>query len=316
MKTIILLSTQTSATGSICRIIETINTQRKFYGLSENKVKFLSDRLNKIPEENHIILHNRPDLLKFIENPEKYRYILNFRDPRDRLCNKFHWMKQHALYPNEDLDKINDRKKELEEIGINKWVTDNVDPNYEESLFNFVDNIDINNLCVNTYIDLCENFNIFITKLAKFLGEPLSKKTWHLLEPERSEKLLDNKDWIGGQWTGADTTPGRYKNELNENTISYINEIYSNVLDSMRKYDKNNKSFYEYPKHVNIKKTFSKINTNSGDPADLLREIAFAFENIGDIQAALKLMEKAHILRPNGPKIKRKINEYKTLLDR
>lgn len=51
------------------------------------------------------------------------------------------------------------------------------------------------------------------------------------------------------------------------------------------------------------------------DNADILREVAFAFEQSGDIQTACKVMAQAHYLRPNGPVIKQKLGEYCQLLN-
>ena len=47
---------------------------------------------------------------------------------------------------------------------------------------------------------------------------------------------------------------------------------------------------------------------------EILRDIALRYEKIGDFKTALSLMEKALEQRPNGPFIKRKIEEYKKLL--
>ena len=47
---------------------------------------------------------------------------------------------------------------------------------------------------------------------------------------------------------------------------------------------------------------------------DILREIALAFEKDGNTKTALLIMEKALELRPNGPFIKKKVEEYKLSL--
>lgn len=51
-------------------------------------------------------------------------------------------------------------------------------------------------------------------------------------------------------------------------------------------------------------------DSKSAQSPDILREVALAFEKDGDIKTALTIMEKAHILRPNGPFIKKKFEEY------
>ena len=58
---------------------------------------------------------------------------------------------------------------------------------------------------------------------------------------------------------------------------------------------------------------FSKIRSriiDSHESADILREVAFAFENSGDIETAREVMKKAKMLRPSGPIIKQKLDDY------
>lgn len=73
----------------------------------------------------------------------------------------------------------------------------------------------------------------------------------------------------------------------------------------------------EYNKKIalqNSKKLFNKLQfSSSTKPADALRDIAVAFDKIGDRKTAYKLMEKALEQRPNGPFIKQKIGEWKKL---
>lgn len=59
---------------------------------------------------------------------------------------------------------------------------------------------------------------------------------------------------------------------------------------------------------------FKKITHALGggkDNADILREVALAFEHTGDIQTAQKIMFQAHLLRPEGPMIKKKLEYYR-----
>lgn len=53
---------------------------------------------------------------------------------------------------------------------------------------------------------------------------------------------------------------------------------------------------------------------NIQDSADLLREVAFAFEKSGDIYTAQKVMQEANNIRPEGPLIKQKLEEYNKLI--
>ncbi|MFH7588134.1 tetratricopeptide repeat protein [Oceanimonas smirnovii] len=57
----------------------------------------------------------------------------------------------------------------------------------------------------------------------------------------------------------------------------------------------------------------SRIKSTDKSP-DILREVALSFEHSGDIETALKIMQKALELRPSGPFIKKKLNEYTQIL--
>lgn len=57
-----------------------------------------------------------------------------------------------------------------------------------------------------------------------------------------------------------------------------------------------------------------KLKGNN-DNADILREVALAFEQSGDTQTACQVMEQAHFLRPQGPVIKQKLEEYRNILN-
>lgn len=73
--------------------------------------------------------------------------------------------------------------------------------------------------------------------------------------------------------------------------------------------------------HISEKKSFQKFNINqkrlsiSSQPADILREVALAFERIGDISTANIVMTKALDFKPKGPLISKKVAEYRSFLD-
>jgi len=70
-------------------------------------------------------------------------------------------------------------------------------------------------------------------------------------------------------------------------------------------------------KHISEDFHFLNLNNKiklNPEVADILREVAIAFEQSDDIQTAYKVMEKAHLLRPKGPTIKQKLEEYRQLL--
>lgn len=316
MKTIVLISTQTSATGSICRIINrmTQDTDIVFLGLESSKKEIIGNNFNNIPKKNHIVLHNRPDLLRHIKNPEDYRYIINFRDPRDRLCNSFYWMQQHPLYPGESQEEIKKRAVETRNKGINEWVIENSRPQYELSLINFLRTLTNVDKQVATYADLCLNFDKFVYKLSSFINIRITDEIKKDLEPERCDNLVNNKNWIGARWEGADILPGRYKRELDERSIKKLNSIYHEVLSQMAILDSDNKNLYYDQVIESEYDIFSKLPPKS-EPAEILRDVALAFENIGDISTAVKIMEKAKLMRPKGPLINAKIKKYSHFLN-
>ncbi|MEA2016939.1 MAG: hypothetical protein U9N59_00705 [Campylobacterota bacterium] len=57
--------------------------------------------------------------------------------------------------------------------------------------------------------------------------------------------------------------------------------------------------------------TNNLLKSTKKESADILREVAFAFEKAGDIETAYKLIKQAHYLRSEGPTIKQKLDEYK-----
>ena len=69
---------------------------------------------------------------------------------------------------------------------------------------------------------------------------------------------------------------------------------------------------------LKLAKNFEQLKQNLEgwqESADILREVALAFEESGDIQTALKVMQQAYMLRPEGPAINQKVNKYKKLLN-
>ncbi|MGP7735213.1 sulfotransferase domain-containing protein [Oceanimonas smirnovii] len=314
MKTIVFLTTQTSATSSIWRIIKKLTGDRyKLIGFDPNKKNIAGEHFEFIPKENTIFLHNRPDYLKFFDTPSDYKFIVNFRDPRDRLCNSYYWMQQHPHLPGEAKKDIEARAAKIQEKGINSWVTENVNPKYERSILSFVKKLKSEDYCVCTYASLCLDFDNFIFNIAKFLDIKLEDDHWKMLENERVENISSNSQWIGDKWKGSDVMPGRYIRELNNKTINYLGEVYDDILRDMATIDQKNSTLYLNNKNKNHFSNLSK-HRNLESP-DILREVALAFEKSGDIHTAFKIMEKAHSLRPDGPFIRRKLDEYRTALN-
>lgn len=313
MKTVILLSTQTSATGSIWRIIEKITDHKVIkIGFDLDKKERIGEYLNEIPKTDHIVLHNRPDLLGMLKNKEDYKFIVNFRDPRDRLCNKFHWMQQHPHFPGEPQTKIQERGSIIKKKGINSWLHNELKPTYEKELLLFLNSIPRSDICVSTYAKLCLNFDLFVKDIAEFLDIKLKKEHWNSVDNERVETISNNPKWIGKIWKGGDDImPGRYKSEVDNNTVHLLNLCYREVLHEMAKIDTDFSHLYleGLPNKVDLKSLLGLSDAELTSP-DILRDKAFYFEKQGDLKKAKLLMEYAFCLRPQGPVIRKKLLEY------
>lgn len=97
------------------------------------------------------------------------------------------------------------------------------------------------------------------------------------------------------------------------------------VLDdyAYKGYEPQKKGMDEFAKSKNIE--ILSLPTGQGiiiksenklQPAEILRDSALIFEENGDIETALKIMKQARILRPQGPFINKKIQEYEEYLNK
>ena len=232
MKSIIFFTTQTSATASMWRI---------FTALVGNRMKckhivhefYLANRLSDlmseiIPTDDSLIQFNVPSMLNPGIRLNDYRFIINFRDPRDMLCNAFSWAQVHPD-PSLSEEAIAQRANLLREEGIDKWVIRAANPKYFENVIKILENTSQDQRIVLSYARLCLDFDSFLQKAAQFLGVELTDSLLAQLEVERTENLSKNPHWIGNQWMGSDVLPGRYKSELKSETIEYLSELFGRV---------------------------------------------------------------------------------------
>lgn len=315
-KSVIFATTKTSASGSIVRILKKIASHEYTvvgFGSELDAVGGVSR--SKIPKENFIVLHNQTKNLKDIPEFEDYKYLINFRDPRDRMCNSFYWMQQHPQ-PGDTQGSLRQRAEKIKYQGIDDWVINNTNIGHEHQLMSFVDSLPEKSYCISTYAGLCLDFDRFIQKIADFIGVELTEEHWRNLENERIESLDQNKQYIGNKWKGSDVMPGRFKNELSEATIKNLNTSYFSILRSMAKYDADFARLYleGLPEKIPFIDLPKKLAPNF-DGADVLREVALDFEHSGDIETALKIMQKALELRPTGPFIKKRVIKYQAVIE-
>jgi hypothetical protein len=239
-KTTIYFTTATSATDSMlrifCRIGEFDFSNAKFTN-SYAMRGALKELVNvDFPIDGQIHRTNVPQFLNKNIDFDKYKFILNFRDPRDRLCNMFHWALIHPV-PGLSKDEVEKTASDLLDQGIDSWVLNKLNKEYYDNFWYLLDRLDEESYEVLSYARLCLEFDSFLEKTASFLNVPLSENIMSDLECERVESLATNDKWIGNVWKGSDTAPGRYKRELKLETILRLNEYYKEVLEKMAHYD-------------------------------------------------------------------------------
>ena len=318
MKSIIFATTKTSASASIMRILSKLaGDNYEVIGFGPENIGRVGGvkRLN-IPKENHIVLHNQPQFLRLQKKKDDYLYIVNFRDPRDRMCNSFYWMQQHPQ-PGDTKEDVERRALRIQKKGIDDWVKNNINIEHESQLMAFIDSLSNEKYCIATYAGLCLGFDKFVKKISDFISVKLTDEHWEALESERVEGLKKNKAYIGNKWSGSDVLPGRFRNELHTSTISALNNAYYDVLKSMASYDKDFSHLYleSLPKNMPFGDLRKKLVFSFESP-DILRETALAFEKIGDVGTALTIMQKALELRPKGPVLQKKVAEYREFLQK
>lgn len=238
--TYLYLTTQTSATDSMLRIFCRIGG----FSFSESKFidRFLLDHRAKdlldveYPADGLLHRFNLPPFFDPKKVRSFHKLIVNFRDPRDHLCNVFHWQFNHP----HRLMSDEERKVYLEEVsrqGIDDFVLKKCDAKYYHNIIETLRHVDPERYIVLSYARLCIDFDSFLTETFRFFRKDPAPSVIDELECERVVNLKNNRDYIGNRWPGADLMPGRYKRELKESTIKKLNDVLSSTLRSMAFYD-------------------------------------------------------------------------------
>jgi hypothetical protein len=246
-ETVIFYTTQTSATMSIGRILATIsNGDLKLRAIGHElftQGPFFRFAWGDVPSAGQLLLANCPFDLGRIDNLNGQKFIVNFRDPRDRICNEYMFRLVHSNNPEEPKEAVEARAKILLEKGIDAWIRENLgtgglsDRDYFKFFMDNVARIPAADLNVITYARLCLDFDSFIERACAAMGKALTPDLRDALEVERTEKLEQNPKWIGRVWSGSDVVPGRYRRELKPDTIAFLTERYAPVLKQMARLD-------------------------------------------------------------------------------
>lgn len=240
MKSIIYLTTPTSATASMWRILTRI-ARDKYECVHFVDSFYQTGRLAELnsaipPKEGKLLQFNVPHMFNKNLDLSDYRFIFNMRDPRDLGCNQYYWALQHPA-PNKTDEELALTRSKIESEGIDKFVlSKNYNPMFE-AIIDVYNRAAPEDKLLSSYAKLCLDFDSFIKDTANFLNVELTNDILEDLKPERIENINDNQSWIGTQWKGSDVLPGRHKSELNKETIEVINTRYEQILSFLYNHD-------------------------------------------------------------------------------
>lgn len=242
-RSVIFFSTPTSASESIFRCLTAIAAGR--YKTDRWVDRFLREgRLQDIatevpPTANRLVLHRTPQLFNPRTPLSHYRFILNARDPRDLVCNQYHWQFEHPVQ-NETPEQTEERRARVAAAGIDHFALVQTNEAYLRRFFEVARKIAPPDRIFVGYAMYCLGFDAVVERARAFLGvqeEDLSEEQRQRIELERVSNLASNEKWIGHQWAGTDTAPGRHRRELQPETIRILTERHRWFLDFLRRMD-------------------------------------------------------------------------------
>ncbi len=242
-RSVIFFSTPTSATGSMWRVLTNL-ARGSYRPLGWVQERYAAQRMDLVasevpPTEDRLVMHNAPAHFNRDTRLSHYRFILNARDPRDLLCNQYHWQFVHPL-PGTTPAEDEARRAQVAAQGIDAWVqSQNLDP-LLRGFFDVARRIAPPDRVFIGYAFYCQHFEEATERAAGFLGTPLESlppERRAAVERERVVNLLDNPAWVGQKWEGADTAPGRHRRELRPETCHLLTQRYRWFLDFLRHLD-------------------------------------------------------------------------------
>ncbi len=242
-RSIIFLTTPTSATGSMYRVLRTIaegRYQRVHWLAALFDANRIEDAAHEAPPaEDSLILHNAPQHFNHGMRLLDYRFVLNARDPRDMVCNQYHWQFVHEE-PAETPEQTAARRERVAREGIDAFALRFDNNLYLKGWFDAVRRIAPPDRIFIGYAMYCLHFDEIIARVSEFMDVPpatWTRKQRAQIERERVDNLKGNPSWIGQRWAGTDTAPGRHRHELQPETIRILTERYRWILDFLRRFD-------------------------------------------------------------------------------
>ena len=124
-RSIVFLTTPTSGTGSLWRLISILSRDRyvpiQIAGKFWEKGRMDDFRKWRPEPEGFVYMYNTPGVWPPSFSLDEVRWILNFRDPRDFVCNQYYWALQHPR-PNETEEQTRAYMERVRSQGIEDFV--------------------------------------------------------------------------------------------------------------------------------------------------------------------------------------------------
>jgi len=242
-RSVIFFATPTSGNGSMFRAISTL-TEGSLEAVRWVDELYKAGRIQDVallspPALGALIKHNAPERFNPATRLSDYRFILNARDPRDMACNQYHWQFSHpSLKETEEETRL--RRARVADAGMDAFVLAQDNTRYLRGFLDVARRIAPGDRIFIGYAMYCLHFDEVVARVADFLGvalEEMHRKQRKFLTRERVENLGTNRVWIGSIWAGADTAPGRHRQELRPETIRALNQRYAWFLEFLRHMD-------------------------------------------------------------------------------
>lgn len=242
-QTILVVSSATSATGSIWRACLALSRGR-YRPITAAGLFYESGRMAELrqwvpPERGAIVLINAPQYFNLDLDFTRYRLVLNARDPRDLLCNQYHWRLVHP-HPGDAPGDLEKRAAAAQARGIDAFVLGGSNASTYKALREITRRAPSERWMFLGYAMWCLEFDAALARLAAFLGTDLAALPAAQRDAalrERTPDIAGNPQWIGQQWAGADTAPGRHRRELRPDTIATLTERCAEDLQWLREVD-------------------------------------------------------------------------------
>lgn len=256
MRSVFLITFATSASSSVRRIYTGLVPPemkvQEFKSFLDREGIRNTEDLQKFfePENQFAFLRGPHHLEKFSMNvPVQNKIILNARDPRDWLCNKFYWSYQHPLndaHPEKhrEAEILKKRKERWLKQGIDRFVLKGGSLHQRIKLWfkvfsDLIQNRTERDYLVNSYALLCIDFDLFIQRMCEFMEVKPDETRLQELQSERSENRTPSDELLllSESFEGRDMMPGRFRKELRLETAEALTGIFKEELKWLATYD-------------------------------------------------------------------------------